>query len=39
VAHFADQVKLAFIVADDSLGKIIEVIGALPKRSEERIVG
>jgi nitrogen regulatory protein P-II 1 len=31
VAHFADQVKLAFIVADDSLGIIIEVIGAIAK--------
>ena len=31
VAHFADQVKLAFIVADDSLGKIIEVIGSIAK--------
>jgi nitrogen regulatory protein PII len=31
VAHFADQVKLTFIVADDYLGKIIEIIGAIAK--------
>jgi len=35
VAHLADKVKLAFIVADDSLGHIIEVIGSIAK-SERR---